>query len=313
MFDRERITSLNAVIKDRNDLSSLNSFASNELSQDDISCLNDLGITDKEGQLVENVQSAMDILANPYTVLKVNFTGGAGTYVHTVSYDKTLENYVSLTSTPDIVSIEDEANPVTILKTLEEFIGNNSLKSAEVSIKLSINEALVVAAMIDMEKKYILRAFVDELPFNHNSYNATLIWRMINSTSSNIQWLVYIINSITGDTFNISQKQVQEALDQLMNKGAVIKGGLLYQLSNELSILSNRMIIVDNILSIQISKKAEDSHVISTGFTCVQSGVHDLLFLDYNGTDIIFESISSADLMERISQMLNCKEYFEKL
>ena len=77
--------------------------------------------------------------------------------------------------------------------------------------------------------------------------------------------------------------------------------------------LSNRMIIMDNILSVLTSKQDETGGILSTGFTCVQSGVHDLLLLDYNGKEIIFETISSVRLMDSLERFLNCEYYFSQM
>jgi hypothetical protein len=96
-------------------------------------------------------------------------------------------------------------------------------------------------------------------------------------------------------------------LEQLTEKGLVTKHGGQYQLSSELSLVSNRMIIIDNVLSVQTSKQEASGEILSYGFTCIQSGVHDLLFLDYNGKVIIFETISSVRLIDYLERFLNCE------
>ena len=50
--------------------------------------------------------------------------------------------------------------------------------------------------------------------------------------------------------------QVQEAINQLLDKGIVTKNGDQYPLSDEFSMLSNRMIIIDNVVSILTYKFA---------------------------------------------------------
>ena len=67
-----------------------------------------------------------------------------------------------------------------------------------------------------------------------------------------------------------------------------------YQLSDSLSQLSNRMIVIDNVLSVETIGTDKEDKQVSSGFTCLQSGIHDLLRIDYDGTDVVFETISSA-------------------
>lgn len=312
-LDREKVEYLNSIIKDKNNLSSLNRYSTRNFSVDTMNGLDETGLIDSDGNLTETAKPAIDILSKPYAVARLTFTGGVGTYENIINYDRAFQNHVSFTITPNSISIDDQSSPQSVIKILENFVGKSDLKSINFSNKLSVAEALVVAAMLDMERKSSLRAFVDEIHFTNNSYNSNMIWRIINSTSSSIQWFVFIINEVIGEHIPLSQQQVQEAIELLTQKGLVTKHGGQYQLSGELSLLSNRMIIIDNILSVQTSKQDDTGEILSYGFTCIQSGVHDLLFLDYNGKEIMFETISSVRLIEYLKRFLNCESYFKHI
>lgn len=312
-LDRDKAESLNAAIKEKNRISPLSRFSKEDFTEEDKETLNRIGLVNSEGKLLEEIQPAMDILSNPHAVVKLTFTGGEGTYEHNISFDDSFHNHVSFTATPGRFSIDDETNPQSILKIMEDFVGKSNLKSINLSKKFNKYEALVVAAILDMERKSCLRAFIDEIPVIHNSYNTNMIWRIINSTSSSIQWFVSIINEVIGNHDTISLKQVQEAINDLVAKEVLTQNGGLYQLSGELAPLSGRMVIIDNILSVQTSKIDEEEDIITAGFTCVQSGVHDLLFLDYNGKDIVFETITSVRLLKFLERFLNCETYFSYL
>lgn len=311
-FDRKKMDNLSAFLKEKNNLSVLNQFTSRNLTQDDMRALNEIGIIDINGQVTDRFRPVLNIISKPSAMVKMEFTGGVGTYEQYINCDSSYERNVFLTMTPNTVSIEDEVDTLSISNLIEEFVGRSGLKSIHLSFKVSINEALVIAAMLDMERKSTLRAFVDEIPSTSNLYNANMIWRIINSTNSSIQWFVYIINNMVGDHVSLSRQQVQDAIDQLIDKGIIVKNDAQYKLSNDLSILSNRMLIIDSILSIQASKQVEGTGITSTGFQCVQSGVHDLLFLDFNGKELLFETISSTKLMDYIKQFLDYKKYFTK-
>jgi hypothetical protein len=311
--DREKIEYLNTIIRDRNNLSLLNRFAAKDLTKDGMNELEGMGVVDSHGNVLESAKNAINILANPYALVKLVFSGGVGSYEHSINYDPSLKNHVSFTMTPNSISIDDETNPKSIIKILEDFIGRSDLKSINITQKFNVAEALVVASMLDMERKTSLRAFVDEIPFTRNSYNTNMIWRIINSTSTSIQWFVFVINEVVGEHVPLSQQQVQGAIDQLVTKGLVTHHAGQYQLSSDFSLLANRMIIIDNILSVQTSKQDDSSGVLNTGFTCIQSGVHDLLFLDYNGKEIMFETISSVRLLDYVERFLNCETYFAQM
>ena len=313
VVNRELVEYLNSITEEKNNLSLLNGFSSKSITND---CMNDLekaGLIDSKGNILESVQKAMDVLSNPYATVKLVFTGGAGKYEHNISYDQFFEDQISFTETPNNISIEDETNPQSIINVVEDFVGKSNLKSINFSQKFSVAESMVIAAMLDMERKSYLKAFADEIPYNHNFYNTNMIWRIINSTSSSIQWFVYIMEVVVGTHEPLTKNQVQDALDQLLAKGLITNQGGVYQLSSELLLLSNRMIIIDNILAVQAAKKEENVGTLSTGFTCIQSGVHDLLFLDYNDEEITFETISSVRLIEYLGRFFDCKAYFSQM
>lgn len=312
-LDRDKIESLNTIIKERNNLSPLNRFTSKGFSEDDINILNRMGMINSEGNLIETIQPTIKILSNPHAVLKLIFTGGVGTYEHNINYDDTFQKHVSFTVTPNNFAIDDESNPRSVVQTVQDFVGKSNLKSINISKKFSATEALVIASILDIERRASLRAFVDEMPMSHNSYNANMVWRIINSTSTSIQWFVSIMNDVIGDHVTLTLQQVQEALEQLRARGIVEQKGGAYQLCGELALLSDRMVIIDNILSVQISKQDDKDGIVSAGFTCIQSGVHDLLFLDYNGKEIVFKTITSSRLLDYLEQLLNCEAYFSKL
>lgn len=312
-LDREKVEFLNSIIKDKNNLSSLNRYSTKSFSKETMNGLDETGLVDSDGNLMEAAKPAIDILSSPYAVSRLTFTGGVGTYENIINYDRTFLNHVSFTVTPNSISIDDQSSPQNIIKVLENFVGKSDLKSLNFSIKLNVAEALVIAAMLDMERKSSLRAFVDEIHFTNNSYNSNMIWRIINSTSSSIQWFVFIINEVIGEHVPLSQLQVQEAIELLTEKGLVTKHGGQYQLSSELSLLSNRLILIDNLLAVQTSKQDDTGEILSYGFTCIQSGVHDLLFLDYNGKEIILETISSVRLIDYLKRFLNCESCFRHI
>ncbi len=307
---RNNIESLSSVIKGKNKLSPLNRFTSKNYSDDDKRNLSKIGIIDSEGNLIQTVQPVMNILSNPYAVVKLSFTGGAGIFEHNINYDNTFQNHVTLTITPNDFCIDDEANPQSILHILQDFIGVSNLKSINITGRFNVSEAMVIASILDIERRASLRAFVDEVPFNHNCYSANLIWRITNSTSSSIQWFVSIINDILGEHVTLSLQQVQEGINGLVEKGVMKKTGEQYQLIGDMALLPGRMIIIDNILSIHMSKLDEKKNIVSMGFTCIQSGVHDLLFVDYDGNEIVLESITSVGLLDCLEQFLNCEAYF---
>ncbi|HHT97911.1 MAG TPA: hypothetical protein GXZ90_08475 [Clostridiales bacterium] len=302
-LSKDNIEKLNYLIQDKNNISILNRFESSELEEKDYKYFEEIGIINKYKLIEKSVDHVIDTLANPYNTVNIMFTGGVSTYEQSINYNDKMDSPVMLTMTPDNIYIKDD-DVLGVVDTLQDFVGNSSLKSINYSKKYNENEAYVIAVFLDMERKATLRSFIDEMPFSSNSYNVNMLWRVLNSTGSSIQWYVHILKKIIGEHKVLTQTQVKEALDSLVKKGDIVQVGSLYQPSAELTSLASRMIIVDNVLLVQSVVKKDVDEVISSGFTCVQTGVHDLLFIDFNGEEVILETISSSKLLNYITSFI---------
>ncbi len=313
VFDKEQIDGLNYVIKQKNDMSILNSFNNKELTEANKIFLNEAGIIDKDGNIREEQKEALEILSNPQALVKLMFTGGVNKYEHTISYDKSYDKYLSFTTAQDYYTIDTETSYTDITKIVEDFVGKSNLKSLNFNQKLSMQEALVAAAMIDMERRAILRAFVDELPHSSNSYTFNMIWRMVHSSNASIQWFVYCFSEVIGEHITLRQEQLKQILEQLVIKELIIEKDRQYHLSDALCQLANRMIVIDNVLAIETIGAGKDNKKNSAGFTCMQAGIHDLLVVDYDGSEVVIETISSAALLENIKNFLKMEAFRNEL
>lgn len=298
--------------KDKNSISPFALMPDKTLSFDETDYLKETGILSGDGSINRSYHDMLSVLAAPAAAVNLLLTGGAGLYKHSIYYDATYGKCVYATYMGEDVVITDEEKPESLMDTIAKFIGKSNLKSIDFNHDFDIEEALVIAAIIDLERKLCLRSLIDEIPYDQNLYGYNKIWRTINSTSSSIQWFVHIINEVIGEYTNLSYKQVQDALERLVPRGLLSQKNGLYQLSDELVFLANRMLINDNVISVSALKQWE-SEVVSSGFTSVQAGVHDILYLDFNGETIKFKTVSSDELLENIDFFINNKEYFSRL
>lgn len=309
-LDSEEVKKLNSIIEEKNDLSILNRFDSAQADESDIDKFKLLDIANNEGKVDSNSFEFYDALVNPIANVNILFTGGSSTYEHSINYSKNTDKPISFTSTPNNLYIQED-NVEDVIETIETFIGKSNLKSLSFNKTYTKYEAYVFAALIDLERKAILRAFIDEMPYSTNTYNSNVIWRMLNSTSSSIQWFAYIMMNMAHEDGIITQNQVTDAISKLIEKGDIIDKGSVYQPSKEITLLANRMIIVDNIMSVQSNVIDDNEDIKSAGFTSIQSGIHDILFLDYNQEEVVIETISSSKLLECLKKVID-REFYEE-
>lgn len=311
-IDFESMSSLKGLLGSNNEISVLKDIPLKETLDSDKEELISKGILNADGSLKNELQDKLDILANPYGVVKCIFSGGDNIYEHSISYDATYQQYIQFSKNQEVVIIDGETSSDSIVNLAKDFIGTSSIKGLDINYKLDVAEALVVSSMIDMERKALLRAFVDEIAYNKNSYNVNVIWRIVNSTNPSIQWFVHLINQIVGNQEPLTQNQVRGAINSLLGKGIILNQRDQHLLSDDVSLLSNRMAIVDNVMSVQ-TYKMDNEGVVNSGFTCVQAGIHDMIMFDYDGEKIHIETITAARLIEYLEMILDSKTYFNNM
>lgn len=309
IFNQEQMEILNHLINEKNDMSILNGFDAREMSDEKKTFFIEKGIIDGEGNLCDDKKEVFKILSHPEALVKIMFSGGVNKYEHTISYDKALQNYISYTVLQDSYTLNNETTIEEILSLIEDFIGKSSLKSINIYQKFNVQEAIVIASMLDLERRTVLRAFADELSYSNNGHSFNMIWRMVHSSNSSIQWLVYCFSEVIGEHLTLKQDQLKAVLGQLVDKKLIYENAGQYHLSDSMCQLANRMIVIDNILAIETIGSAKDDKRTGSGFTCLQASIHDLLIVDYDGRDVLIETISSSSLLDNIHGFLKAEAF----
>ncbi|HZK34263.1 MAG TPA: hypothetical protein VFD33_03000 [Bacillota bacterium] len=311
-INKHLLQGLSQYAEQKNQISPFATIEGKDLSTDEKNLLKGMDILNDSDLPTQSFNNLMSLLTEPTAVVKLQFTGGVGLYQHNIYHNETFDKSASITLMSDEAILTDEVDPTNILDTLAQFIGKSDLKSLEFDCEFDIEEALVIAAIIDLERKLCLRSLIDEIPYDQNLYGYNKIWRSINSTGSSIQWFVHIVNEVIGEYTTLNYRQVQDALERLVPKGLLKQKNGLYQLTDDLVFLANRMIINDNIISVSAMKQVGQD-VVATGFSSIQAGIHDIIYLDYNGDDIRFRTLSSEELINNIEFFINNKDYFDRL
>ncbi|MBW6517921.1 MAG: hypothetical protein K0A89_05410 [ANME-2 cluster archaeon] len=77
-----------------------------------------------------------------------------------------------------------------------------------------------------------------------------------------------------------------------------------YRLTQDTLLLSRRMLLLDTFLTLTSGRIGHDGKVIIIGFTGIQAGVHDLLFIDANKDSVLIDAVSSAVMLDYVSHFL---------
>lgn len=302
ILSKTQLEGINKIIEIKNDLSIFNSFKESDLSYKDRLYLIDQGLLNEDKSIKD--EDILDTLANPSSICKFMFTGGINKFEYFLLYDSTRDIKISFSVIDDHYIINDNISKQDIMDVIGDFTGKSKIKSLDIKQMLSPEEAIVLAALIDLERKNLVRSLVHEIPYTSNRYGINMTSRMMRSTNKNIQWFVYCVHELLGEKSILDLDEIKDNMDSLKEKGILSEEYGQYQLNNDYSKLANRMIINASVLTMEtrnISKNMEKS----VGFTCLQSSVHDIILLESNSTKVYLQTISSERLLEYIDKLLD--------
>ncbi|NMB44485.1 MAG: hypothetical protein GX995_10190, partial [Clostridiales bacterium] len=231
ILSKTQLEGINKIIEIKNDISIFNSFKESDLSYEDRLYLIDQGLLNEDKSIKD--EDILDILANPSSICKFMFTGGINKFEYFLLYDSTRDIKISFSVIDDQYLINDNISKQDIMDVIGDFTGKSKIKSLDIKQMLSPEEAIVLAALIDLERKNLVRSLVHEIPYTSNRYGINMTSRMMRSTNKNIQWFVYCVHELLGEKSILDLDEIKDNMDSLKEKGILSEEYGQYQLNND--------------------------------------------------------------------------------
>ncbi len=286
-------------------VSPLNLSTDSVNSEKSVKSLKEKGVIAAHGGISGEYTEAVDLLAECRTYTRIRFTNGPDIFEFLLCFSHDGEDTVSLTTTNEGLQIESPADITGMFEAVKQFTGDNLLVNCSFNYVTDHITALVMAALIDNYRKGLLKSFSGESDFEKGSYTSGDVLDMLKNTTEYPQWIAFIIKSLSGDDLEVSEENVEKSLKALEAQGYAEESSSRYSIAGALEHVANRILIIDNIISLSIGKEDSESNVTVAGFTCLQSGVNDLLFLDESDDGISFNMVSSGELLDYVSHFLS--------
>jgi hypothetical protein len=191
-------------------------------------------------------------------------------------------------------------------------LGSSVYRNATVGASLAPEEALTFFGITDLQRKEYLSALAGSKESSKKSIDPSSLETFLSTREGNFQWLNNVIRELAYGE-NTPAPQVPAALASLEEKGLVRKTGQAYCLSDDAAFLARRMLVIDTSLVLTAGHLAADGRVGVAGFTCLQAGVHDLLYIDATADLVEFQAISSAAVLGYIRAFMTDPEALKKL
>lgn len=265
------------------------------------------GIMDASGNIFPAVRKVLDLLARTEAFTRVYLSDNADLFEQTIYRDPDGGDPVSLTTVQDGLRVRYPAAVDELLEALRQNIGETVIRNIDFQAEIARDEAVVLGAIVDIYRKRVLASYASDAELDMSPITPDAILRMIKDTPPSPQWLSAIVGGIFRDAPAVDGAGVQGALDKLSASGYAAKKAGGFVGSEDVQWMAGRLLILDRALHME-SGAATPGGVVYIGFSCLQAGVHDLLYLERNRDYLALEGMSSAGVIDLAEQFLSRPE-----
>ncbi|MCL5045820.1 MAG: hypothetical protein M1598_03330 [Actinobacteria bacterium] len=293
---------LGGAFEEKSRISPLSNFDAGGFTSEERHELIKQGVLDPEGKVAPGCYAAMEALARANSYSRLRFSGGL-LLVEKIVYFNGATG-ISLENTPGGLVVEYPAHQENTLTSLSQFIGTSQIVNSELYAELDFEAALVLAAIVDMYRRDVLKACTEYIGFRGRPYTAGEIVAAVQKAPDNPQWIVSLLKKMKGVKKELDEQGVERALEVLGEKGCVLRRPGGCELVGEAAVLGGTFLIVEQVAQLECGRETPAGDITLAECVCLQSGLHDLLYIDGGGGRVTMEAISASMLLDYIRQFL---------
>lgn len=260
------------------------------------------GLLDSQGKLKAEYQPILHILANPSSLVDLRFSAGSQFQQFSLYYGKPEEAPVLLMNTQEGLLLEHPANAEGILDGLSQFSSDSLIASFDFQADLPYGSALALAALVDLQRREVARAFADLSALKTQPANTADVAGWIAQCPEDPQWVTALIRKSEDQA--PGEARLQADLTLLVEREICEQTGQGYQLSGAALLLGNRLVLVDTLFTLDIARLGSSGRAAVASITALQAGVNDLLQIEFQGDGILFTSLSPMAFLEQVAHYL---------
>ena len=272
-------------------------------SEGEIAALVSGGLCDAARCPVPEMVPVLDVLGSANAFVRVYLSGGADVDEFVV-YRASSGATASLINRGGEFELESPAPTDVFMAITAQLIGSSALRSVEFDVELSGMETVVLAAVIDLQRKASLAAITQEKDPGAVALDVASIASACSTRTGRNQWLATVMLELA-ESDGVPADRVPSALAALSSRGLLGGGPAAYHLLGNALLLAQRFLIIDSALTLTGGFAGADGSVSVAGFTCLQAGVHDLLYVETAEDSAELRCESAAAVLDYVSAFLD--------
>jgi hypothetical protein len=260
------------------------------------------GLLTANGRPKPEFQPVLERLAQPANLVDLRFSAGDQVFQFSLYDAKPGQAAILLMNSDDGLLLEYPAEVESILGGLMQYTGNSLVASFDFQASLPNGQSLVLAALADLRRREVARAFANLMVTEPQPVTATEAAHWLAECPANPQWLTALVRQT--DSGAPDNAQVQADLSHLAEQGFCkpTSGGFL--LAETTLPLADRLVLIDSMYSLDAARMGSDNRAEVISLTALQAGVNDFLQIEFQGAELLWTSLSPVAFLDQVRYYL---------
>jgi hypothetical protein len=263
----------------------------------ELDLLREAGLSDESGRLKEELWESITLLSNPSHFVRLRLLSGPMILEHIIyscgPSDSANDRRISITLGNKALTIRNPAPLDLILVGFIEHWGDSIMTSSAFKQEMNREEALAFTALVDMHRRDILAARASMKPFAARSNSVDEILKNLERTPQDSQWLASAVATFNNWEPTLETQAAAAALATLENHGLLKQENSTYRLQGEALSLANHFLLISRALRFETGQLHGQSEVMHSRMLCLQAGLHENLYLEQKGDQVLAEAVSA--------------------
>jgi hypothetical protein len=251
------------------------------------------GFLSQEGKLTESAREMFSIIAESSSTSKLKFLVEGDLLDYQVFFAKDFSRAVSLKRSEKSFVVSYPAPTVDVLDVISDFSGIGSFGAVPAQWKLSFNESIVLAAIIDLTRRQFFSALAKDDDKIEIGLETTAVIDTAGKNDLNPNWLLWAIKNFLPQECNPKEDELKEAVVSLVEKGLIRKEGKMIISCDQIAISARRLLHLNCLYVLDRFNVNEKNQAEKARVSIIQNGIRDLLLWETDGKSVAWQGISS--------------------
>ena len=284
---------------EKSPLSPLNVPNPPELTSDQRAELVQLGMFDENG-LVESARLLLAALSEVTSFARLRVNSPSGYLDEAIHFTAEGAQTIGISNTPDGLALATPGDPDAILNQLCEYTGNSVHAASEWSVELPPLEMLALAALLDLRRKAVLRAILEQQPVVPPPGDPQSIASAISAMWTSTQWLTASIQAAANLSTPPAAPVVQASLLSLADKElAYLQEGSFLPVPEVIAVI-DRFLLIGTVLTLDVGNTNLQGRYALARHSWLQAGVSEMLHLTRGAETLQLEVVSPEAALNQL-------------